>query len=231
MNVAWPRWITPLLVASYVLISNLALASQSRAWATLAVALFVSLLLQIFVHPRWRWAQVLVAIAGCIFVLGVARGELTPVPLMLPPVVVPAAFAWLFGHTLFGNRMALVERFARAVHAPETLDVPHAAYARAVTVFWTWALLLMALGNLYLVSCLVPGGLLDQFGIAPSWPVPLSTFLWLSNGVYVLVPVILVGEFLLRLVRFPNYRLSNPLEFARRARERLPAVVDEVRRG
>ena len=228
---AWPRWITPLIVVSYVLISNLAVASQSRAHAALAVALFVLLLLQMFIPGRSLWAQVLVAIAGLVLVLGVARGELTPVPLMLPPVVIPAAFAWLFGHTLFGDRMALVERFARAVHAPEPLDVPHAAYARAVTVFWTWALLLMALGNLYLVSCLVPGGLLDQFGSVPRWPVPLPAFLWLSNGVYVLVPLILVGEFLFRLVRFPNYRLSNPLEFARRARERLPAVVDEVRRG
>jgi uncharacterized membrane protein len=231
MKIAWRRWITPLIVMSYVVISNLALASQSALWASVGVALFFLILIQISTRPAWQWARIVVAAVGIVVTLGVARAELPPVPLMLPPVVVPAAFAWLFGHTLRGDRVALVERFARAVHAPEPLDAAHAAYARAVTVMWTWALAIMALINLFLVTSLSPGGLLDQFGQEPLWPIDLHTYLWLSNGVYIVTPVIFVAEFLFRLRRFPDYRLSNPLEFARRARARLPAVIEQVRRG
>jgi uncharacterized membrane protein len=226
-----PRWATPLVVVSYVLAANFALASQSGPWATLAVALFMFLLFEVAAGIGGRWARITVAIAGILVVTGVARNLLPPVPLMLPPVVVPASLAWLFGHTLWGGRVPLVERFARAVASPEPLDAAHARYARGVTVMWTWALTLMAAGNLFLIMGLVPGGLLQQFHFQPRWPVDIDTFLWLSNGVYILVPVILVAEFLFRLHRFPDYRLRNPVEFARRARERLPAVVEEIRRG
>jgi uncharacterized membrane protein len=231
MKLARPRWITPLIVVSYLLASNLALASQSRFWTTVAVALFALLLVHGVSYPGWRWPQTVLATGGILLVIGVANDVLPPVPLMLPPVVVPAALAWLFGHTLLRGRVALVERFARAVHAPEPLDTAHALYARGVTVMWSLVLALMALGNLFLVMCLDPGGLLQQFGFEPIWPVDIRTFLLLSNGVYVLVPAILIAEFAFRLHRFPDYRLRNPLEFARRARERLPAVVEEVRRG
>jgi hypothetical protein len=230
MKMAWPRWITPLIIVSYVVMSNLALASQSAALASVAVALFV-LLLAPMRQLRWRWLKVVTLMAGIVLVAGVAAARVPPFPLMLPPVIVPAAFAWLFGHTLLGDRIALVERFARAVYAPEPLDGAHAAYARSVTVMWTWVLAFLTIGNLFLVTCVVPGGLLHQFGQEPRWPVDLPTFLWLSNGVYLLIPAIFVAEFAFRLYRFPDYRLSNPLEFARRARARLPAVVEEVRRG
>jgi hypothetical protein len=231
MKTAWPRWITPSIIVSYVALSNLALASQSRGWAAVAVALFVMLLVPQFQQARWRWVRIACAVGGIGLVAAVAAGVVPPFPLMLPPVVIPAALTWLFGHTLLANREALVERFARAVSAPEPLDAAHASYARGVTVMWTWVLALITCGNLLLVTCLVPGGLIDQFGHQPRWPVDLPPFLWLSNGIYILIPLILVAEFLFRLHRFPNYRLSNPLEFARRARERLPAVVEEVRRG
>ncbi len=228
---ALPRWVNPLVVVGYVLASNLAVASQSPRWSSFAVALFVLLLFQAVSHPAWRWLRVVIVIAGAFYVVGVHRGWLPPLPLMLPPVVVPASIGWLFGHTLLAGRVPLVERFARAVNSPEPLDSAHARYARSVTVMWTSVLAVMTACNLYLVTCLVPGGLLEQFGGEPRWPVDVRTFLWLSNGVYLLVPAIMVAEFFFRLRRFPDYRLRNPLEFARRARERLPALMDEVRRG
>lgn len=231
MRLGWPRWITPLVVIGYLVAANLALASQSPFWAALAVAMFMALLIQAAAGPGWWWAQIALLLGGIFLVIGVVRNELPPVPLMLPPVVVPASLAWLFGHTLLRGRVALVERFARAVSAPEVLDEAHARYARGVTVMWTWVLALMALGNLFLVVSLAPGGLLQQFGQEPRWPISVETFLWLSNGVYLLVPLILAAEFLVRIRRFPNYRLRNPVEFVRRARERLPAVVEDVRRG
>lgn len=231
MTLALPRWITPVFVLGYVAMSNVALATQSRLWATAAVALFVLLLVRAVTHPRWWWAQIVIAIGGALVVIGVATALLPPVPLLLPPVVVPAALAWLFGHTLLRGRVALVERFALAVYAPEPLDRPHAVYARGVTILWSCVLALMALGNLFLVLCLTPGGILQQLGYQPTWPVDVQTFLWLNNGTYLLVPLLLVAEFAFRLYWLKDYRFRNPLAFVRRARERLPAVVEEVRRG
>jgi hypothetical protein len=62
------------------------------------------------------------------------------------------------------------------------------------------------------------------------WTLDRSTFLWLSNAAYLLIVAVFVAEFLFRLWRFPSYRLRNPIEFMRRARERLPAVIEAVRR-
>jgi uncharacterized membrane protein len=231
MGAVLPRWVTPLVVVGYALASNVALASRSRPWSTVAVLLLVVLLLQAVTHPRWRWLRIAIAVGGTVVIAGIARGSLAPVPLMLPPVVIPASMAWLFGHTLLGGRVPLVVRFARVVNAPEPLDTAHVRYARGVTVMWTWVLLVLAAGNLYLVSCLAPGGLLEQFGQAPRWPVDLRTFLWFSNGFYLVVPLLGLAEFLFRVHRFPDYRLRSPLQFARRARARLPALVDEMRRG
>jgi uncharacterized membrane protein len=193
--------------------SNLALADQSPRLATLATALLV-LLTSLAIRSRlWRCAFLIVSIAALAMA---ANSESPPLwPMMLPPVVVPATLAWLFGHTLLGDREALVVRFARAVHSPEPLDNDHAAYARSVTVMWTLVLTLFAAINFLLVTLLVPGGILDQIGIPPWWPVGMSTFLWSINAVYLLIPIILVAEFLYRLRRFPGYRLSNPLELAR----------------
>jgi uncharacterized membrane protein len=229
MKPVWSRWITPLAVAGYIAISNLALAGQSPKLATLATALLLLLASQAIRSRRWRWAFLIASIAALAMA---ANSESPPLwPMLLPPVVVPATLAWLFGHTLLGDREALVVRFARAVHSPEPLDDDHAAYARSVTVMWTLVLALFAAINFLLVTLLVPGGILDQLGIQPGWPVGMSTFLWSVNAVYLLIPIILVAEFLFRLRRFPAYRLRNPLEFARRARANLPAIIEQVRRG
>lgn len=228
MNARWPRWTEPLILVTYVLVSNLALASQSRLWATVAVALFVLLLIPIVAHT---WARILIAGGGLCLVLGVARGLVPPIPLLLPPVVVPAAIGWLFGRTLWNGPLSLVERFAVAVSAPQPLDAEHGRYARGVTLMWTCVLAFMAVCNLVLVMSLSPGGLLEQLGFEPAWTVSTGTFLWLTNSVYLLIPAILVGEYFFRLHRFPDYPLRNLAEFARRARERLPAVVKEASGG
>lgn len=229
MKQVWSRWITPLIFVAYIATSNLALASHSSRSATIAVALLVLLVARAIRSGPWRWAFLVGGSTAV--VMATYRGSPPFWPMILPPVVVPAALAWLFGHTLLGERVALVERFARAVHAPEPLDDEHAGYARSVTVMWTLVLALLAAINFLLITMLVPGGLLDHLGFQPSWPIGMPTFLWFINGVYLLIPIILVAEFLFRLRRFPDYRLSNPMEFARRARATLPAIIEQVRRG
>jgi len=231
MTFAPPRWFTFLLVPTYVILANVALAWRSPLIASLACALLTMLAVSSLRGPRLAWARWPVAAVGIWFIQATARELVPPLALMLPPVVIPASLAWMFGHTLMDGRMALVERFARAVHAPEPLDGPHAAYARSVTVMWTLVLISMTLANLALVMCLTPGGLLQEMGLPTPWTVELTLFLWLSNGVYLLIAVVLAAEFAFRLWRFPNYRFSNPLVFMQRARERLPAVIEDLRRG
>ncbi len=229
MNSPSTSWITPLALV-YILLANIALAWGSRPIAATAICLLAVLVVLAIRGPRAPAWRTLVAAAGIWLAQGVVRGSLPPLPLLLPPVVVPAALAWMFGHTLVGKRVALVERFARAVHAPEPIDDRHAAYARGVTVMWTVCLIAMALGNLLLVMSLVPGGLLDLLGLQAPWTLDRSAFLWLSNAAYLLIVAVFVAEFLFRLWRFPSYRLRNPVEFMRRARERLPAVIEALRR-
>ncbi len=225
------RWINFLLVPGYVVLANIALASQSHLVASAATLVLVMLLVLAVRSPRLLWLRILMAAGGFWLVSAVARGRLPPLAILLPPVIVPAALAWMFGHTLIGNRIALVERFARALHAPDLLDDAHAAYARSVTVMWTAVLVLMALANLYLVACVTPGGLLQELGVPARWPVSVNTFLWVSNGAYVLVGVLLAAEFAFRRWHLAAYDLGDPLVFMRRARERLPAVIEDLRRG
>jgi hypothetical protein len=230
MTSVLPTWVTPLLVLAYVILANVALSRRLPELAAAAAALLLILLVSAVRGSRRRLVQVLLVAAGIWLIQAVARGAVPALPLLFPPVVIPAALAWMFGHTLVGDRVALVERFARAVHAPEPLDADHAAYARGVTVMWTWVLVVMTLGNLLLVGCLTPGGLLETMGLAPPFRVTLPVFLWLSNGAYLVIALVFVAEFWVRLRRFPAYPLRNPLEFARRARERLPAVIEALRR-
>ncbi len=150
---------------------------------------------------------------------------------MVPPILVPATLAWVFGRSLRAQRTALVERFARALHAPDELPRGVAGYTRRVT--WCWALLLagIALANLWMAMNLVPGGLLEVAGLSSPWPVSPEAFAWRSNlGSYLLIGGMFVAEFVVRVIRFPDDRFRNPLHFVRRARTRMPEMMEGFRR-
>jgi len=164
-------------------------------------------------------------------VLLIARGA-PPVPLMLPPVLIPAGIAWTFGRTLLPGRRPLVERFARGFHAPAEPAPGIIAYARRVTWAWTLLLGLVAALNLFLVVNLSPRGLTDLAGFTPRWPVTPGTFVWFGNtGTYLLIGGMMVIEFAVRVWRFPDYRFRNPLQFAREARARMPNIVAALKNG
>jgi uncharacterized membrane protein len=161
----------------------------------------------------------------------VARGA-PPLPLLLPPVLIPALIGWTFARTLLPGRKPLVERVARGFHAPAVPSADILAYARRVT--WAWSLLLggVALINALMIVNLVPGGLLALLGQAPRWPVSAGAFAWFGNtGTYLLIGGMFAAEFAVRLWRFPDYRFRNPLAFIREARTRMPHILAAIRHG
>src|ERR1044072_5089333 len=117
MLAALPAWTLLVLSAGYLLAAHFALMNRSATLAALAVTLLV-LLVVVSIRGRFRIAwRLLVGAAGACSVFLVAQGA-PPVPLMLPPVLISAAVAWLFGRTLIPGEMPLIERMARVFHAP-----------------------------------------------------------------------------------------------------------------
>jgi len=132
---------------------------------------------------------------------------------------------------LLPGRIPLVERFARTLHAPDALEPALAHYTRRVNWVWTLLLLAIALANCVLAMNLSPGGLLELAGLDPWWPIARGTFVWLSNtATYLLILLMFVGEFVVRVLRFPGYRFRNPADLVRRARLRMPSLRASLRR-
>jgi uncharacterized membrane protein len=219
------------LTVGYFVASHLAVLHRSAPAASVAVAALVILLLASIRGPHRALWRAIVAAAGASIVILVARGA-PPIPLMLPPVLIPALISWTFGRTLVPGRTPLIERVARGFHAPATPSDDILNYARRVTWAWTVLLAAIALVNALLVACLYPGGLLALAGYIPRWPVTPAVFAWFSNtGTYLLIGALFAIEFAIRVWRFPDYRFRNPLHFIREARARMPNIMAAVRHG
>ncbi len=230
MHPRFSKWILPALALAYLLAANLAFARGSPALAAAAFAILIALIAISIRGERRVILRVIVGAVGLLLALGVAFGKVPPVPLLLPPVLIPAALAWVFGHTLMPGQTPLIERFARAFHAPDGLASGVVVYTRRVTWCWTLLLAAMALGNLVLASNVSPGGLIEAAGFHAPWPVSPSLFGWVSNlASYLLIGGMFIAEFVVRLIRFPGYRFRNPVEFVRRARTRMPAMIESFR--
>ncbi len=216
---------------AYLITAHLALVNRSAVLAATGVGA-LALLVLVSIQGRHRARlRALMAILGAALVILVARGA-PPLPLLLPPVLIPALIGWTFGRTLLPGRRPLVERVARGFHAPAVPSADILAYARRVT--WAWTLLLggVALINAVMVLNLVPGGVLALLGVAPGWPVSAEAFAWFGNtGTYLLIGGMFAVEFSIRLWRFPDYRFRNPLAFIREARTRMPHIMAAIRHG
>lgn len=120
--------------------------------------------------------------------------------LFVPPILINAMLAWLFGRTLVRGRVPLIARFA--VMEQGTLSAELAAYTRTLT--WLWTLLFIAAALLSLA--------LAMSGQRDAW----SLFTNFVN--YLLVAALFVGEFVYRRLRFRNYRHHSPLQLLRNVR-------------
>jgi uncharacterized membrane protein len=224
-------WLFVALTLTYLAAAHLALLHHSAPLAAVATgALALLLVASIRGAHRAAWRMVAAALGAVIVVL-IARGA-PPIPLLLPPVLIPAVIGWTFGRTLMPGRRPLVERVARGFHAPEVPSDAILRYARGVT--WAWALLLagVALVNAVLITLLMPGGLIALAGFTPRWAVSPAVFAWFSNtGTYLIIGAMFVVEFTIRIWRFPDYRFRNPWHFMREARSRMPSILAAVRNG
>jgi uncharacterized membrane protein len=231
MSAAFRTWSLLALSLGYLFLAHLALSTRSPALGAAAVALLAGLAMTA-IGGRFRiLLRMLVALAGLACVVLVARGG-SPLPLMLPPVLIPAAIGWMFARTLLPGRTPLIERAARGFHAP--LDPPPEIilYTRSLTWAWVWLLALMACANALLIVNLSPGGLLVLLGHEPRWPVPPAFFAWFSStGTYLLIGGMFIVEFAVRVWLFPDYRFRNPAHFIRQARERGPGIIKALRNG
>jgi uncharacterized membrane protein len=219
------------LTLSYLATAHFALMEHSTALAATATSLLALLFLASIQGRNRTVLRLAVAAIGAAIVIGVAHGA-PPVPLLLPPVLIPASIAFMFGRTLRPGSRPLVERVARGFHAPAVPQPAIIRYARGVT--WAWTLLLggVAAINAALIVNLVPGGLIDFAGFTPRWPATPAAFVWFGNsGTYLLIGGMLVAEFAVRVWRFPDYRFKNPLQFIREARVRMPNIVAALKDG
>jgi uncharacterized membrane protein len=231
MSPAVRPWLFFALTVAYLATAHMALIHHSPAIAAVGTALLVVLVLG-SIKGRYRTAlRTAVATISAPVVILVARGA-PPVPLMLPPVLIPAGISWMFGRTLLRGRTPLVERLARGFHAPAIPAPAIIAYARRVNWAWTVLLALVAGLNAWLIANLSPGGLLELAGYTPRWPATAAAVAWFGNsGTYLLIGGMFVAEFAIRVWRFPDYRFRNPLQFAREARARMPNIVAALRHG
>jgi uncharacterized membrane protein len=159
--------------------------------ATLAAYIVASLC---FRHPL-RWL-VPPAAGVAVFVASPPVAWL----LFVPPIVINAMLAWLFGRTLVHGRVPLIARFAEIEQG--TLSAELAIYTRTLT--WLWTLLFIAAALLSFA--------LAMSGHRDAW----SLFTNFIN--YLLVAALFLGEFAYRRRRFPNYRHHSPLQLLRNVR-------------
>ena len=217
------------LLVIYVLAEHSALVLGMPRLAVGAVGLLAVMVLLAPLRARraWAWIAVLL-VAGALAMPGAQRWA--SIALLLPPTIVNAALAWLFGHTLFGGRMPLVERMVRLLHEPEPVDdAAVLAYARRVTGIWALLLGFNALASFLLALLAVPGGLLDASGIRPAWPVPIRWWSAFSNlGCYVLVACLFVVEYAVRRRLFPWQPYRNLFDFLARAARIGPRLATQL---
>jgi uncharacterized membrane protein len=231
MPSAIPKWTLPVLAIVYLIVSNLAFAHGSPGIDSVAMAI-LTIVIVLSIRGRHRiLLRLAVSAIGILLIAGVATHKLSAMPLLLPPILLPGALAWAFGQTLMAGQVPLVERLARAVHAPEPLTDEMIVYTRRVTLCWALLLGLIALGNAILAANMSPGGFLEAGNLRAPWPVTPAFFGRLSNiATYLLIGGLFVVEYAVRLIRFPDYRFRNPKLFFQRIRSRLPEILATYRR-
>lgn len=220
------------LALSYPLFAHLASLNGSGAWAGLAMASIVLLLLLEPLLNRRLWA--LVALAACLFGLWwIAQSRYALLPLLAPPVVFITLASWLFGRTLVKGRVPLITRIVEGLYTQASMPMTHALYryTRQLTLAWTLLLALLAVVNLLLALCAVPGGVLAQLGHVP--PVTVTNAQWslFANVLnYGIVGGFFVVEYLLRKRRFPHRPYRNVVEFGQQMARLGPQFWNEFLR-
>jgi uncharacterized membrane protein len=208
------RQVTTAIVFCYPLVAHLAVARNSAKLTVAAIALLaLSALLRSLVQGRLAaWLAIPPVIAACWWLL---RSSMHVLPLYLPPVLVPAFLAWVFGQTLLPGRTPLIEQFVHLLHAPDTVPEDAAlVYARRLTLAWTVLLIGLASTNL----------LLAVFAEPEQWS------LFANLIAYVIVVAFFALEYAYRRRRFPRQPYRTLHEFVQRLLASLPGLLGRAPR-
>ncbi|UXI68709.1 xanthomonadin biosynthesis protein [Tahibacter amnicola] len=181
----------PLLVTA--LVTRRAVLSIAAGLVLLSVLLWPSLIRG--GRVAWTFWGLSAAGGAALIVHGNADAAL-----LLLPVLINAAIAGFFARTLLPGNRPLVARAIVAIEGEERLALPGVAgYALGLT--WAWAIVLGAQALVLLAGAVlaVPGGILDDLGIAPAFAVSRDTFIWYGHvGSYGVIALCFAAEFAYR---------------------------------
>jgi uncharacterized membrane protein len=219
------RQVTTALTFAYPVLAHFAIARNS-AWLTIAaltLLALISLLPGLARGAATAWGAVLLVGVACWWLSTVEQPILL---LYLPPIVVPAFLAYVFGNTLRPGRTPLIAQLIRLLHAPG--DEPESAvwsYARRLTAAWTVLFVALATFNVALAALAEPDGLMRAGGYDP--PLAVSHEVWslFTNLIeYLIVAAFFVIEYAYRRQRFPRQPYRNMFDFLRRLHAAMPRL-------
>ncbi len=227
--IAWKPLVAIVPGLAYPMLAHLATLTSS---SSLVLASVIALSCAAFLPAALSGKPIgLVGVTlAAIAILGLRLLEATALVLFLPPILINAYLAWLFGHTLAPNNMPLIERLVRLLHDPtENLDSSIVRYAARLTAVWTGLFVTLAAANLLLATLTVPGGFLAIAGLAT--PISVSREVWslFANVLnYLIVAAFFCAEYAYRRRRFPQQPYRNFVDFMRRAGAAAPALLSSL---
>jgi uncharacterized membrane protein len=221
------RPVTTALSFAYPVLAHFAIARNSAGLTIAALTLLaaVSLLPGLARGAIGAWLAVPLVGAASWWLSSVEQPVLA---LYLPPIVVPAFLAGVFGNTLRSGRTPLISQLIRLLQAPGD-DEPESAvwvYARRLTAAWTAMFVALATFNLLLAAFVEPDGLLRANGIEPRLALSHEVWSLFTNLLeYLLVAAFFVIEYAYRRQRFPRQPYRNMFDFLRRVAAAMPRIT------
>lgn len=220
------RQVTTALSFAYPVLAHFAIARNSAALTIAALTLLaaIALLPGLARGAAAAWLAVPLVGAACWWLSSVDQPVL---PLYLPPIIVPAFLAYVFGNTLRPGRTPLISQLIRLLQPPG--EEPEAAvwsYARGLTATWTALFVALTTFNLLLAALAEPDGLLRASGIDPGLAVSHEVWSLFTNLIeYLLVAAFFAIEYAYRRQKFPRQPYRNMFDFLRRMAAAMPRLI------
>lgn len=205
------------LVLLYPLLAHLAAVEGDPRLAALALGdILLIVLLDGLLAKRRKSLLVLLLALPALLLL--SRTPFAMLPLLVMPALLLATAALGFARTLRAGKTPLIASIVEVLEGDDAnnLPAPLRRYARGLTLAWAILLGSLALVNLSLALCAVPGGVLASVGITPPLTVTNTQWSWFANGFnYGIVGLFFVAEFIYRRQCFPE-RVHGFRHFATR---------------
>jgi len=220
------RQVTTALSFAYPVLAHFAVARNSAGLTIAALTLLaaISLLPGLARGAPAAWLAVPIVGAVCWWLNGIDQPLL---PLYLPPIIVPAFLAYVFGMTLRPGRTPLISQMIRLLQPPGEEPEPAVwSYARRLTATWTALFVALAIFNLLLAALAEPDGLLRASGIDPGLAVSHELWSLFTNLIeYLLVAAFFAIEYAYRRQKFPRQPYRNMFDFLRRMAAAMPRLI------